>query len=335
MIATVRVVGIVLAVTSAALVAWMSGRRLIRERRTRRRALLESKLKPVAWEFADTGDPVDLPAKEMLVLAELIQRIRGQLAGVSNKHLTGFFEDNGFVDRDLRRLRSRLAWKRVSAASRLGDLGSDQAIDALMAALRDKRLDVRAAAARSLGKMKSSRSVPALVQAMADRTVPRQTAAHALLQIGDSSLDEIRGQIRNADPQVRAIAVGLTGLLGDVTHAGEVSGLLKDSSADVRASAARALGRLGDDRTAIALRKALKDRIGFVRTQVANALGRLGDLGAIPQLLEMSLSADFWEARAASRALASIDKTLIFTAAERPTPSAAVIEASDRLALMS
>jgi len=301
-------------------------------RRARHRLRVEDRLKPVALELLDAGSepPPGLTAEEKEVLADLLGRYAQRVRGATHENIVGYFARQGTVDRELAVLAgARAAWRRGTAAFRLGDIGSPQAAPALIAALGDSDRAVRVAAARSLGRLKVPEAGTALVAAAADGRAPAGLVQWALLQIGPPALPELRSLLLSPNDRERAAALQLIGLLGGPSDAREAEARLRDSSALVRAQAARALGRVGGERNLTALLEALEDRIPAVRAAAAISLGYLRDPRALDRLTEHANGDDSFEvARESASAAARIDPAA--TAANaRATSSEHLREAVD------
>jgi HEAT repeat protein len=229
-------------------------------------------------------------------------------------------------------LRARHDWQRATAASLLGDMGSERAIAPLLEVLGDRSRDVRTAAARSLGRLGAPAAADALVRAFVTADVAHGVAGDALVALGPAALPALRALTGSEDPALRKAAVELLGLLGEPADSPVLVARLRDSAAEVRASAARALGRLAAEDAATAVRGALSDRVPFVRAAAARALGDIGDRDAGAELLVVARSDHYDAAQAAARALARVDPQLLATAA-REGGGPHVLEAADRVAV--
>jgi HEAT repeats len=316
---------------SVAFVLLLALRRFALAKEARRHVAAEQRLEPLALALA-SGERVELAGlgvDDAEVVAGLLGRYVRQLRGQARVDIAGFFEQRGFVEREIGKLRSRRIWKRARAAHLLGDMGSPRAAGPLLAALEDPKREVRAAAARSLGTLQCVEAVEPLVDALVSGRIPRAVAGQALLTIGSDSRDRLRGLVPHADPDVRAVAVELLGLVGAASDAPLVATHLRDSAAEVRAKAARALGRLGAEDEAANLRQTLDDRIPFVRATAAIALGMVADRKAGPALLEQARKDQFDPAHAAAYALAGVDPALLWDAARRLGQGPHVAEAAD------
>jgi hypothetical protein len=335
---TIALGSLALASATFLLLAFLVARRVQLAAQARRRRNAEEQLRPAALAVA-YGDEVGLGALAAwhangTLFAQLLAGYARLLSGDARERIGAFFEARGAVMGEVRKLEARQAWRRAAAAYTLGGMSSGRATGPLLTALADDPdRAVRAAAARSLGRIGAVEAVPELVESLVSKRVPRAVGGQALLDLGAAAVEPLAGLLDHDDPDVRATAVELTGLLADANQAGLLLGALRDSSAAVRANAARALGRLGAGEAAAALRESLADRIGFVREAAAWALGRLGDPEALPLLLAAAESDDFEPARAAAEAAAAIDVETVQLWGRREGAGPHLREAADLAAL--
>ena len=284
-------------------------RRLQLARHDQGRRALEARLTPVALELIATGaqPPSHLDVREKGVLADLLGRYARTVSGPTHQRIVEFFEREGTVDRELAMMsHGRQAWRRATAAFRLGDIGPESAAPALVEALTDPSRDVRIAAVRSLGHLRAPAAVEPLLRVAADHRVPDALVGWALLQIGSPALPTLRQLTDHPDPRARAAAVQLIGLLGGAADAELVAAGLHDTSAEVREQAALALARIGTGRQLAGLVERLDDRVAAVREAAAMALGQLRDDRSVGALLA-HIDADAFEvARAAAQALTAV-----------------------------
>jgi HEAT repeat protein len=176
------------------------------------------------------------------------------------------------------------AYIRWGAASALEAIGSERAIGALVAALRDEDEDVRRTAASALGEIGSEQAVPALVEALHDRSFLVGTfAKFALERIGSERaiLSLVKAMQDWKDPWAS---------LGRITSEDAVPALvdaLRNGPPSDRPLAAKALRAIGSARAVPALLEALGDRDEEVCREAAHALGKIGSPRAVPALIEL------------------------------------------------
>jgi HEAT repeat protein len=307
-------------------------RRLGLARAERRRVEAEVRLVPVALGLLDGVEPSgEVSEEDVVVLAAVLGRFGRFVRGVETERIAVFFQRHGWVDRELKRLESRRAWRRATAAFALGDMGSSKATPALMERLGDGDPDVRAAVARSLGRLGAVDAVERLVQAFVDGALTRSVAGQALLAIGPPAVPRLRVLEEAEDPLARAFAVELVGLLGGAPDSDRVVRRLQDTSADVRAKAALALGRLGAESATAELAGRLEDRVVFVRAAAATALAAVGDMRVVPRLIEMARADQFEAARAAADAVSRLDPEAVVRASGDGRGAVHLQEAADLL----
>lgn len=318
---------------SAAFLVGLVARRMWLARDEQRRAELEQRLKPLALALV-ANDDVELPplsSREMSLLAEVIGRYSRQLSGEARERIARYFWGTEAFANELGALDDRRAWRRATAAYRLGDMACREAGEALIARLEDGDADVRTAAARSVGRLQFENGATALVRVLVSGTVPRTIAFRAVLDIGGAALPELRRLAGAEDPLVRAASVELIGWIGDASDADLLVELVDDPSAEVRARSAAALGRLAEIEGAAALTRALDDRIYYVRLHAARALGYIGERAAVGRLLRQAREDRFEAARAAAEAVALLDPEALLAASEAPNAGPHLHEAADLL----
>jgi HEAT repeat protein len=318
---------------SAAFLFALVARRVAITREERRRAELERRLRPLALGLVGDDDvrlPV-LSSEEMSLLAEVIGRYSRRVSGEARERIAAYFAGTEAFANEMKALGDRHAWRRATAAYRLGDMACWEAGEALVARLDDGDADVRAGAARSLGRLRFEEAATSLVRVLVSGTVARAIAFRAVLDIGTPAVPELRRLARESDPLLRAAAVELIGWLGNAGDAGLLVEAVDDPAAEVRARSAAALGRLAETRGAAALTRALDDRIYFVRLHAARALGQIGEQDAVERLLRQAREDRFEAARAAAEAVAVIAPDALLSAADRPGAGPHLHETADLL----
>jgi HEAT repeat protein len=333
MLEALGIAALVLGALSAIFLLGLVFRRITLAREERRREELEARLRPLALALVGDDDVElpELPPDELAFLAEVIGRYSRRVAGESRARIARYFADTEAYRTEVRSLGDRRAWRRATAAFRLGDMACRDAGPALVERLRDDDGDVRAATARSLGRLGYEEAARPLVLALVHGSVPRAIAFRAVLDLGPAALPYLRVLANDEDDALRAGAVELIGWSGDAADADLLVAAVGDPSAEVRARAAASLGRLAETEGAAALTEALDDRIYFVRLQAARALGQVGERAAVDRLLLQARDDRFEAARAAAEALSLIAPELLLVAAEQPGAGPHLHEAADLL----
>ena len=324
------------AIASGIMVALIVSRRWWVARRRRRHDRIKTRLRRAAVELIDDdtpGEPPELDEREAEVFAELLAEYGRQLRGPARQRIVAFSEASGMLDAQIRRLSSRRASRRASAAFVLGDIGSRAAVPDLMALLSDNDRDVRAAASRSLGRLGAVEAIQPLVTAAVDGSVRLDVVNLALLDIGPAAVGHLVRMLDHGDPSTRASAMMLIGFLGSAPDVDPILDHLSDAAASVRSATATALGRLGASEARDALVVALDDRIPAVRTSAARALGQIGGRRAVDALVPIARDDEFEPARAAAEALSRIDPGLVLRIRNETNAGPHLREAADRVAM--
>jgi HEAT repeat protein len=234
--------------------------------------------------FADGA--VTLRPGDLRILERMFLRLAAELRGADRDTMTGIFEDAGYVDRQVRSLRSRHWRNRLTAARKLAVMRSSTSTPALIATLDDSDRDVRIGAMRALGDMGDARAHDPMLAAMEDETRWESALiADVVLTIGPSMALPILQRMRETrDESLRAGYVHLLGLLREPAA---VSDLLKHVHTDndrLRMDVIRALGNIGDSRVAGSLLPCLDDSRAEIRAATAEALGKVDEEAAVEPL---------------------------------------------------
>jgi len=322
-----------LAFAGTILVVIIATRRVVVTRREHRSA--EERLTPAALAvaFEDASEFLALSKRDAVVFAMLLGRFSARLRGASRERIAQYFEREGHVRDAIDGLSDRRSWRRATAADVLGDMGSRAAVPALLAGLDDGERDVRSAAARSLGRLGATEAVEPLVGALSSHLIPRGVVGQSVLALGAQAVPRLVALLAHPEPEVRATAAELVGLLGGAGEEEHLLGRLADTSAAVRGRAAIALGRLGAAEAYHGLDGTLSDRAPQVRAAAAEALGLIGDARAFPVLLDIARNDTFEPARAAAHALSRLAPDLLQEAARGPGAGPFVREAAETAAI--
>ena len=141
---------------------------------------------------------------------------------------------------------------RQRAASALGKLGDNRAVNPLIAALKDRNANVRQAAAQALGELEDPGAVDPLIKTLnrgGRYQYVRLAAIKALGKIGDARATEpLINKIQSNDGSVRDAAADALGKIGDARAVEPLIKNLKSNNWGTREAAARVLGEIGDAR---------------------------------------------------------------------------------------
>ena len=184
---------------------------------------------------------------------------------------------------------------RVAAANALGKLGSETAVEPLIAQIEDsspfQSALVREAAAKTLGKIGDKRAIAPLIAHRWEYGL-HHAAPEALVKMGGRSLEPLLVKLRsrrglNDD---RGWIAEVLGGIGDIRAVVPLIALVEDASAGfgVRSCAAEALGKIRDKRAVEALIAALEGG-GVLAMKAAWALGEIGDKRAVEPLIGVAV----------------------------------------------
>jgi HEAT repeat protein len=249
---------------------------------------------------------------DLWVVRELLLRLALDLRGEEATRIARLFRELGLLDHEVIGLRSRRWRRRVAAAANLGTVRVPGSFRALLPALEDRVMPVRLAAVRALGDLGTQEALAALIPMLGDLSpaVSRQTQ-DILAERGGKVAREIRGYVRQSgsrrgrlaaiellgwhrapeaarllleltreeDHEVRVKAVKAAAAIGDPRFLEVLHALVTDPTWEVRCHAARGLGLLGSPESAPRLRPLLRDRHWWVRYRAAEALAELGPPG--------------------------------------------------------
>jgi HEAT repeat protein len=181
-------------------------------------------------------------------------------------------------------LRSASPFAQFKIIEQIGDLGTAEAIDALIGFFSDE--DLRWMAVRQLAMFRTA-AVPPLLEILdSDDDDVLRFAVYALGEIkSPTAVPPIIDLLRHPNPEVRQNAVFALGMIGDKTATEPLIAALKDEDSVVRGYAATALGELGDPKAKEALLEALKRENASV-VNMASSLYNLGSEEVVAVLIE-------------------------------------------------
>jgi len=216
----------------------------------------------------------------------------------------------------LQRLPTESTFGRYKIIERLGDLGTQEAVralvgffpdedlrwmavhqlaqlrtaavPALLAALSAPVADTVRCAAYTLGEIRASQAVPALIPLLASPDVEvRQHVAYALGAIRDqSATDALIGALRDPDPVVRGYAATALGEIGDPRARQALLAALRAEDASV-VNMATSLSSLGSGEVVEILVGKLRDPNPNNRLYALYALGKISDPKEVRPLVEV------------------------------------------------
>lgn len=214
------------------------------------------------------------------VVSRLLSRYGSILSGEARERITAYVADQGFVEAAVEELGSIRSWRRGRAARALGDFGSARAVRYLsLVVLNDRDSGVRLAATRALGRIDDYKSAAALLIVLPTGRVPAGVIAQSLLDLGLHAFHAVVSACDDEDLITRRIACRILGLIGSGSAPDGMRaahGVLHRRAADdadpvVRAAALGSLARLGDTTSDEVVRGALSAPDRGVRRAAADA----------------------------------------------------------------
>ncbi|MDY6988918.1 MAG: HEAT repeat domain-containing protein [Thermodesulfobacteriota bacterium] len=202
----------------------------------------------------------------------------------------------------------RLKEVRLCAAETLGRIERPEAVETLIACLKDVDREVREHVSRVLGRSRAPEAIETIINGLrySDLNTIILTA-WALGEIGaPHAVAPLVQLLKDADSGVRSSAAEALGKIGDSKAIKPLVDVIEGGNVSVRRSAAWALGKIGAPHAVAPLVQLLKDADSEVRSSAAEALGKIGDSKAIKPLA-LTLQRDETSVKhSAARALGEI-----------------------------
>ena len=129
--------------------------------------------------------------------------------------------------------------------------------------------------------LKDAARVPMPLASEVEAALVRLQIAEAILRLGDNSvIDSARAALYSQFDEVRVLAVGIIGEIGDERFASALVPMLNGPPVEIRVAAAASLAELGHPDGLKVVLGALATPISAVRAQAAMALSRFADVQA-------------------------------------------------------
>jgi HEAT repeat protein len=254
-------------------------------------AAVEAEVRAVLFQAIDAGDLAQstieaLTPAQRDVLEIQARALLPSLRGKDRETVGHVLERLGAVEAARRQTHSRRAVTRAEAGEFLGESGSPEAVQDLIALLADPDPKVRWAAAHGLGRLGHPDAVPSLLAAVEGPcAVPVDVVAGAVVAIRECPVPLVRQGLGSPSVPTRALTVELLGRFQALAATDDVIDLLHhDPSVEVRARAARALGRMSSPRAVGPLMACVEEGPMAMRAQAIWALGEIGAEEALPIL---------------------------------------------------
>src|SRR5438552_1680647 len=192
-------------------------------------------------------------------LAAYAQNVRSRPAQIQSQPVSVAFRErckqtalaalaDEAVDATIAALREKKEEVRQEAAEALGKIRDKRAVEPLIAALHDEDAWVRCLAVQGLGNMGNTRAVEPLVAALCDENpLMRGFVVEALGEIGEPAVEALIAALRDENKAVRHLAVEALAEIGEPAVEALVAAL-RDGREEVCCLAVQALGRIRDTR---------------------------------------------------------------------------------------
>ncbi|WP_437736041.1 HEAT repeat domain-containing protein [Sorangium sp. So ce1335] len=177
--------------------------------------------------------------------------------------------------------------ERRLAATRVGELAPETAIQLIQKGMSDPDVEVRLHLAGAAVRFRMPRAGDLVIEWLGEGDARLRLAACDVIRAAptDRSVVALGRVLGDPDPHVRLAAAAAMGAAGLPDAVSPLLGHLDDTAPEVRAEVARALGRIGDARAVVPLIGKVQDSIPEVRRATARALGELGDARAVSALI--------------------------------------------------
>ncbi|MBN1521494.1 MAG: HEAT repeat domain-containing protein [Candidatus Aureabacteria bacterium] len=187
-----------------------------------------------------------------------------------------------FQDDSRKSIRSTLAYV-------LGAIGGDEAVQALILALKDTDAGIRASSAAALGLIRDKKAIEPLLQSLNDVNEDvRYKSIIALTSFKDSFLAEpLINSTKDSNPGVRIAAIRGLGELKEKKAVDALILSLHDSNIEIRDAAIYALGQIQDIRAEDSLIDMLQDPELRIVSRAIRALGSMKSKKAVESLIEL------------------------------------------------
>jgi HEAT repeat protein len=233
------------------------------------------------------------------------------LRGDTAEALTQVYRRLGFLQQDLRALRSWRAGRRAAAAADLGLIRATEATAKLLQAVHDGDVRVRQAAVWAVGQASVGEALSGLVRVLGDKNLlVAHRAQEVLAERGREVTQAILSYAETtASRPGRLAAIELIGWLRITTAAELLLSFTADLDPEIRVKSVKAAAAIGDPRFLEIFHARLGDPSWPVRCQAAKGLGAFGSPSSIPPLAKALRDRQWWVRFYAATVLAEIGAT--------------------------
>ncbi|MCK5055728.1 MAG: HEAT repeat domain-containing protein [Candidatus Aminicenantes bacterium] len=199
---------------------------------------------------------------------------------------------------------------RRNAVETLGKIGDSQAMAPLIDVLNDEDASVRNEAVTALGGIVNPDTVKYLLAALRDSRYDKEKVIDALGEKGDSAaVEHLTYALQDTTWEgriYREAAARALGKIGDVRAVEPLIAAVNSKFYEVRIEATEALGKIGDSRAEIPLINALKDENENLREAAVAAFCKISKPGAAESLIMALTDKDCFVRQGAANVLGQI-----------------------------
>lgn len=195
---------------------------------------------------------------------------------------------NMLISKSINDLSSSDETVRRMAAEDLGDIGNEEAIDALLELFSDDSIAVQEAAEDALIKIGGEEAIQKIIPMLqSNQANLRNFATEMLENLGVKAVPTLSDLLKNADHDVRKFAVDVLGIVGCDEGVKPLIAALDDPHVNVSSGAAEALGNIGNVECVDHLIKKLSGDPWLVYA-VIESLGKIADKKAVAPLINLA-----------------------------------------------
>jgi HEAT repeat protein len=309
----VSITAAILTLLSILLLTFIIGMRVFTDRSINHQAEFRKRAIPLINAYLRGEATVEIIApillKDQHLALLILMELADSLDERERKKLHPLFVSLPKFRNESHALKSRHWQTRLHGAERLGYLGDDSSLPALMTALRDDVVGVRFAAARSLIHLGCDEAVEPILSSLdIPGEVSQRRVAEIISSLGSRAIDPILNVMNGPgyDDASLSIAARVAGILRSERAVSSLSHLLKHQVANVRLNAIRSLASIGDHSVIQDIASLGEDPSWEVRSSVMTALGKLRASENIPLLLDGLSDQEWWVRHNAGYALMAI-----------------------------
>jgi hypothetical protein len=287
--------------------------RIFTERKLEHESTFRKRALPTLIAFtegkADAETTLAILGKSPSLSLQLLMEESVSMGRERSHKIQPLFSGFAFEKQMLRDLKSRNWHSRLHAADRLGYIGGEHSIPALMTALRDELIAIRFAASRSLTRLECSDAVETILHSLdVPGEVSQRRVAEILFHLGAKATEPILKVLENpsANDTALSIATRVAGMLRMKQAVPSMIRLLSHQVVNVRLNCIRSLASIKESSCITGIAALAEDPSWEIRCNVMQALGRLSAREQIALLVQGLSDQEWWVRHNAGEALIAL-----------------------------